>query len=110
MMYSKYLYIAFIVLLSSTSAWSQRDEVRYYHWSFGVSAGDILHQLFNVDETNRSYAAFVLVYAGQKYSLQSGFRPGYNATDTEHEGFLDTEVTDQLSLSGHLALMRNIFS
>ena len=104
------IHIATIVLMTSTCVWSQKEDVRYYHWSFGVSAGDILHQLFNADETNRSYAAFVLEYAGQKYSLQAGFRPGYNATDTQHEGFLDNEVSDQVSLSGHLALMRNIFS
>lgn len=109
-MQRKFLHIAFILMLASTTVWGQKDEVRYYHWSFGVSAGDILHQLFNVDDVNRSYAAFVLEYAGQKYSLQAGFRPGYNVTDTQHEGFLDNEVTDQISLSGHLALMRYILS
>ncbi|MDQ3016379.1 MAG: hypothetical protein M3R25_06655, partial [Bacteroidota bacterium] len=75
----------------------------------GVSTGDILHNLFNTEKLNRSYAALVLEYAGQKYALQAGFRPGYNQSNLSHDGFLDTEVTDATSLSGHLALTRTIF-
>ena len=101
--------ILFLMMLHYAGA-SQVKEPAYYHWNFGISAGDILHQLFNVDDTNREYAAFVLEYSGHKYSLQAGFRPGYNRVDTDHEGFVDTEITDQLSLSGHLALTRNVFS
>lgn len=109
-MRKRILHIVCILTLAVTSAWSQADETRYYRWSFGISAGDILHQLFNVDATNRSYAAFVMEYAGQQYSLQAGFRPGYNTLDTQYEGFLDNEVSEQLSLSGHLALMKSLMS
>jgi hypothetical protein len=97
-------------LFAVTSVWSQADEPGYYHWSLGISGGDILHNLFNVEDGNKQYAAFVVEYAGQKYAIQAGFRPDYNTADTEHEGFLDTEVTEQLSLSGHLSLTRTIFS
>lgn len=99
-----------VFVISVTSCFSQDVEPRYYRWSFGVSAGDILHHLFNSDNANKSYAAFVVEYSGQKYGIQAGIRPGYNAIDTEHEGFADTEITDQVSLSGHLAFTRNIFS
>lgn len=105
----KYHIILFMVL-SVTYGWSQSDETKYYHWSFGISAGDILHELFNGENTNKAYSAFTLEYAGQKYSLQAGFRPGYNLADVQHEGFLDNEVTEQLSLSGTLAATRHIFS
>lgn len=101
--------IVFLLLLHHSGV-SQVQEPAYYHWSFGISAGDILHQLFNVEDSNRAYAAFVLEYSGHKYSLQAGFRPGYNRMDTDHKGFLDTEITDHLSLSGHLAFTRSIFS
>jgi hypothetical protein len=76
----------------------------------GISAGDILHQLFNTEDRNVTYAAFVIEYAGEHYALQAGFRPGYNTKDTQHDGFLDKEITDQLSFSGHLALTKTLFS
>ena len=75
-------------------------------WSFGVSAGDILHQLFNADNENRSYAAFVIEYAGNQYAMQAGFRPGYNRQDIHHEGFVDTEVTKQHGISGGIAITK----
>jgi hypothetical protein len=84
--------------------------MQHYRWSFGVSAGDILHSLFNTENTNRSYAAFVIENTGTKYSLQAGFRPGYNVLDTEHEGFSDTAINEELSFSGHLALTRHILT
>ena len=101
--------IAFL-FLTSWACFGQSDEIKYYHWSFGISAGDILHHLFNGDNPNKSYAAFVLEYSGHKYSLQAGFRPGYNAVDIRHEGFSDNAITKQLSLSGHLAFTRSVFS
>ena len=105
--------ICHIIILTGLFSYkgnAQAEEPRYYHWSLGVSAGDILHHLFNSDDVNRAYAAFVLEYSGQKYSLQAGFRPGYNSADTEHENFVDSDITKQVSVSGHLALTRNIFS
>src|SRR5688572_18230725 len=93
-------YITMLLLLTSLAAVGQADEEKFYRWNIGVSAGDILHHLFNSDNSNKSYAAFVLEYSGTRYSLQAGFRPGYNKIDTDHEGFLDTEISDQLSLSG----------
>ena len=102
--------IVAIMALATVSIVAQEGETKYYPWSIGISAGDILHHLFNSDDTNRSYAAFVLEYSGHQYSLQAGFRPGYNVSDSQHEGFFDNEVTEKLSLSGHLALMRRIFS
>ena len=102
------LYTVLIFSFVTVYGYSQTEEPKYYHWSLGISAGDILHQLFNVDDDNRSYAAFLLEYSGHKYSLQAGFRPGYNRMDTDHEGFVDTEITKQIGLSGHLALMRNV--
>ena len=104
------LYIAIFIVLSSARSWSQSDSTRYYHWSLGISAGDILHELFNGDNANKSYAAFTLEYAGHQYAVQAGFRPAYNRADTQHEGFLDSEVSEQLSLSGQLAGTKNIFS
>lgn len=83
----------------------------FYHWSFGISAGDILHQLFNSETNgNPSYSAFVLEYSGRQYAIQAGFRPDYNKANTSHEGFTDTEVTDRFSISGHLAMTRSIFN
>src|SRR5687768_17166858 len=102
--------ILILWMAATISCFAQADADKYYHWSIGVSAGDILHHLFNSDDDNRSYAAFVLEYSGHAYGLQAGFRPGYNLTDLQHEGFTDTEVSEQLSLSGHLALTRNVFS
>ncbi len=52
----------------------------------------------------------MLEFSGHKYALQAGFRPGYNALDTKHDGFVDTEISDQVSVSGHLAITRSIFS
>ena len=109
-MAKKLLYIVTMTILFITRGWGQDDSTRYYHWSFGISAGDILHELFNGDNNNKSYAAFVLEYAGQDYAVQAGFRPDYNMTDTQHEGFLDSEVTEHTSFSGHLAGTKNIFS
>src|SRR3990170_6667726 len=106
----KTVHIIFLGLFIAFNGYGQTEEPRYHHWSFGVSAGDILHSLFNSESANRQYAAFVLEYSGHKYALQAGFRPGYNTVDTEHEGFSDSDITEQLSLSGHLALTRNIFS
>lgn len=100
--------ICFFMLTSMVHA--QGDEPRDYHWSFGISAGDILHQLFNSENTNRSYAAFVLEYSAQRYALQAGFRPGYNQSNTSHEGFSDTDVDEKLSFSGHVNLTRIIFT
>jgi hypothetical protein len=105
----KYHIIA-VLIMSVTSAWSQTDEPKYYHWSFGISTGDVLHELFNDENTNKAYPAFMLEYAGHQYSLQAGFRPDYNMTDVQHEGFQDSEVTEQLSLSGTVAGTSHIFS
>lgn len=103
-------HVLFLLALSYVPGKAQTEEPEHHQWNFGISAGDILHHLFNSDNANRSYAAFVLEYSGNKYALQAGFRPGYNSTDTEHEDFADSEVTERLSLSGHLALTRNVFS
>ena len=96
--------------ISCQMGFSQTEMPKVYHWSFGISAGDILHALFNGENTNKNYPAFMLEYAGEHYSLQGGFRPGYNLDNTSHEGFMDTEVNEQLSLSGSLAATRHIFS
>src|SRR5262245_11510619 len=101
-MAQKLIHIFLLTIFFFARGWGQEDSVRYYHWSLGISSGDILHELFNADNSNKSYAAFVLEYAGQEYAVQLGLRPGYNKADTQHEGFLDSEVTEQTSLSGHL--------
>lgn len=106
----KSCYIICLLSLSATIAWSQVDSPKYYHWSFGVSAGDILHELFSGDDAPKAYPAFMLEYAGQYYSVQAGFRPDYNMADVSHDGFLDTEVTEQVSLSGTIAATRHILS
>ncbi len=80
-----------------------------YPWSFGISSGDILHNIFSTTNENPPYAAFVLEYAGPKYALQLGFRPDYNMQDVQHEGFLDTEVTKTKAISGSLSFTRAIF-
>lgn len=102
------------ILIGVLMCWNMilhsQDENHFYPWSFGISAGDILHQLFNVDDQNRSYDAFVLEYAGSKYALQIGFRPDYNQRDTEHEGFLDTEINKTRAIAGSLALTRILFA
>ncbi|HUR31170.1 MAG TPA: hypothetical protein VMZ69_07035 [Saprospiraceae bacterium] len=103
-------HIIILFLLLSNVCYGQTEEPRYYHWNLGVSAGDILHHVFNSDNLNRSYAAFVLEYSGHKYSVQAGFRPGYNHADTQHENFIDSDISKDVSMSGHLALTRNIFS
>ncbi|MBK9985016.1 MAG: hypothetical protein IPP15_22085 [Saprospiraceae bacterium] len=100
--------IFFILIGSMLKA--QTDETKFYHWSFGISAGDILHSLFNTENANRSYAAFVLEYAGPHYAIQAGFRPGYNTSNTSHDGFSDRDVTDKLSFSGHLNLTRSVYA
>jgi len=104
------LVISVLITCFSTISWSQAEEPKIYHWNFGISAGDILHELFNGDNSNKAYPAFTLEYAGVSHSLQGGFRMGYNKEDTEYDGFLDTEVNEQLALSGQLAATRHIFS
>lgn len=103
-------YITFAFLLSTLTGWSQSEDTKYYHWDVGVSAGDILHELFNGDNKTKNYPALTLEYSGQKYSVQLGFRPNYNSANVTHDGFLDSEVTDQLSFSGSLAFTRIIFN
>ncbi len=109
-MLTRILHLLFCLLVFFVNGRSQSDEPRYYHWSLGISAGDILHELFNGENTNKAYPAFMLEYAGQQYSVQAGFRPDYNTTDTQHDGFLDSEVTDQLSFSGQLTGTKTIFN
>ncbi len=109
-MYKKIIYSSIFSFLFTGSVLSQSDKPEYYRWSFGISAGDIFQNLFNSQDTNRSYAAFVLEYAWPKYALQAGFRPGYNMTNTEHEGFTDSEVTHKTTFSGSLNFTRTIFS
>lgn len=101
-----YLILSFI----SVAVVHAQDDAKVYRWSIGISAGDVLHNLFNDEAPNKAYAAFLLEYAGQRYSLQAGFRPGYNLANHTHEGFLDSEVDKQTSLSGHLALFRTVLS
>lgn len=104
------LHMVLFIMLFAFTARSQSNDTIYYHWNLGISAGDVLHELFNGENSNKSYPAFVLEYSSQTYSVQAGFRPDYNMTDTHHEGFLDSEVTDALSLSGNLAMTRHIFN
>ena len=94
----------------TTLVWGQDEGPKYYHWSLGISTGDIFNELFGGDEENKAFPAIMLEYAGHKYSIQGGFKPGYNLSDVQHEGFLDTEVTEELSMSGSLAFTRHIFS
>lgn len=109
-MAKKLVYIISLNIVFIAQGWSQKDSTRYYHWSLGISSGDILHELFNGNNPNKTYAAFVLEYAGQNFACQMGFRPDYNMKDTQHEGFLDTEVAEHTSFSGHLAGTTSIFS
>jgi hypothetical protein len=109
-MVSRIWHIACTVVFCITFGWSQTDDTRYYHWNLGISTGDILHELFNGDNSNKAYPAFVLEYSGQDYSAQAGFRTGYNMADTQHEGFLDSEITEQLSFSGNLAGTKHILN
>jgi hypothetical protein len=100
----------FIICLLAAGGAGAQEETKVNHWSFGISAGDILHQLFNTETTNKSYNAFVLEYSGNRYALQVGFRPGYNKSDVSHEGFLDTEINEATNLSGSVALTRKLFT
>ena len=109
-MLKKILIIAYVLCFGFHIAVSQSDAPREHRWSLGVSAGDILHELFNGDEQNRSYPAVVLEHTGDLYTFQAGFRPEYNYKDTEHQGFLDSEINKETSLSGHLSYLRNMFS
>jgi len=93
----------------SISLLAQEDTKPPYPWSFGISAGDILHSLFNAENDNKPYAAFVVEYAGSKWAMQLGFRPDYNKENVQHEGFVDTEVTKTKAISGTLALTRTLF-
>ena len=102
--------IAFVLSFPAMLKAQENGQEGYRHWSFGISAGDILHNLFNVENDNRSYPAFVAEYAGHQYALQAGFRPGYNTSDVTHQGFTDTEVTESISLSGNISLTRTVFS
>lgn len=104
------LHTTLLITLLAFNGYSQTNDTTYYHWNLGISTGDVLHELFNGTSTNKSYPAFVLEYSGQKYSVQAGFRPGYNMTDTRHDGFLDSEITEAISLSGNLAMTRHIFN
>lgn len=104
------LHIVLFIMLFALTARSQSSDTIYYHWNLGISTGDILHELFNGENSNKAYPAFVLEYSSQKYSVQAGFRPDYNKNNTSHEGFLDEEVTEALSLSGNLAMTRHIFN
>lgn len=103
-------YVAGLMGLLLLQGMSRAQETTTYPWSFGVSAGDILHQLFNTEDENRSYAAMVIEYAGQKYAVQAGFRPDYNRQDIHHDGFLDTEVTKQRGISGGVALTKSLLN
>src|SRR6185369_13232771 len=69
------------------------NEKPVHPWSFGISTADILRSISNTENENKPYAAFVVDYAWSKNALQLGFRPDYNHQDTQHEGFVDTEVT-----------------
>jgi hypothetical protein len=81
-----------------------------YPWSFGISTADILRSITDSSNENKPYAAFVLEYAWSRNALQLGFRPDYNHADTQHEGFVDTEVTKKKAISGTLAWTRSIFA
>jgi hypothetical protein len=102
--------IPILIIGLTVSSWSQPEEPKVYLWNFGISTGDILHELFNGENANKAYPAFTFEYAGQSHSMQAGFRMGYNKADTAYDGFQDTEVNEQLSLSGQLAVTKHIFS
>lgn len=102
-MLHRILYILVLWSVTAVTASGQQQETPYYHWSFGVSTGDILHALFNSCEGEPFYPAFMLEYTGQQFAVQGGFRPGYNMTHTSYDGFLDTEITETSSISGQLA-------
>lgn len=102
--------LCYILLSLTSSLISQENMPRKYHWSLGVSSGDILHELFGDSDDSKTYAAFVVEYAGEKYAVQAGIRPSYNKADTHHDGFLDTEIDDALAISGHVSVTRTIFA
>jgi hypothetical protein len=106
----QYLLLLIGMLGLTLRVWSQEAEPPVYPWSFGISTGDLLHNIFNGDNQPKPYAAFVLEYAFPKYALQAGFRPDYNKQNVEHEGFIDTEVTRKKAISGSLAFTRSVFS
>jgi hypothetical protein len=109
-MLNKNYYITFALMFSMVAGWSQSDSTKYFHWDIGISTGDILHELFNGDNTAKKYPAITLEYSGQKYAVQAGFRPDYNKANTSYEGFLDSEINNRFSVSGHLAVTRIIFN
>lgn len=109
-MIKKFISAGILFILFGSMLKAQSNETKLYHWSFGISAGDILHSLFNTDNANKSYAAFVLEYSGPQYAIQAGFRPGYNTSNTSHEGFTDSDVTDKFSFSGHLNLTKSVYA
>ncbi len=107
----KHFYITIAFLLPTVVSWSQADTgPKYYHWNIGISTGDILHELFNGDNKTKTYPAITLEYAGQKYAVQMGFRPDYNKSNTSYDGFLDSDINNQFSISGQLAVTRFIFN
>jgi hypothetical protein len=95
----------------STVVGQQGDTLKPQHpWSIGISTADVLQGFFsNDEEVNKPFPAFMLEYAWSKYALQLGFRPVYNKADTQHEGFVDTEVMESKAMSGTLAFTRDIF-
>lgn len=97
------LYIVAIWSMTLVKVSSQTEVTPFYHWSFGVSSGDLLHTLFNSTEGEEFYPAFMLEYTGRAFAVQGGFRLGYNQTHTSYDGFLDSEITESSMLSGQLA-------
>jgi hypothetical protein len=104
--------VAVILMLTGLHqvVWAQTEVDRFHHWGIGISAGNILHHLFNADDTHEPYSAFVVEYAGRKMAIQAGFSPEYNKKNTAHEGFLDTEVSDRFTISGHVALTTIVYT
>lgn len=109
-MHKRNYYITFALMFAAVVGWSQSDSTKYFHWDIGISTGDILHELFNGDNKAKTYPAFTLEYSGQKYAVQVGFRPDYNMANTTYDGFLDSEINNRLSVSGHLAVTKVIFN
>jgi len=106
----KYLLWSIGILSLSVQGFGQEAEKLPYPWSFGISTADVLRGIADANDGHKSYAAFVLEYAWPRYSLQVGFRPDYNHEDTQHEGFVDTEVTKTKAISGSLAATRTFFT
>lgn len=109
-MKANYILITCLCCALSSALRAQTETTGVRPWSVGISSGDILRELFGHEEGPASYASFVIEHAGATYALQAGIRPGYNYSHTSHDGFVDTDVTDKVSVSGHLALTRKIFS